>query len=66
MNKRGAVDASNTSLCELGKYYANQGYSPDDLHQEVSELSSSEKMEAIAAYEAQQEWLLMMDEYASL
>jgi hypothetical protein len=66
MNKRGVVDASNTSLCELGKYYADQGYSPDDLHQEVSELSTSEQMSAIAAYEAQQEWLLMMEELASL
>ena len=64
--KRGNIDSSAVQPSELGKYYADQGYSPDDLHQEVSELSTSEQMSAIAAYEAQQEWLLMMDEYASL
>jgi hypothetical protein len=64
--KRGNIDSSAVQPNELGKYYADQGYSPDDLHQEVSELSTSAQMEAIASYTVQQEWLMMMDEYASL
>ncbi len=66
MKHRGNIDSTTVQPDELGKYYANQGYSPDDLHQEVSELSTSEQMSARAAYEAQQEWLLMMVELASL
>ena len=66
MNKRGVVDAGNTSPQELGKYCAEHDWSPDDLSAEIASLSSSAQMSAIAAYEAQQEWLLMMDEYASL
>ena len=66
MNKRGVVDASNTSPHQLGKYCAEQGWSPDDVSAEIAALSTSAQMEVIASYEAQQEWLLMMEEYASL
>lgn len=63
---RGVVSTNNTSPSKLGKYCAEQGWSPDDLSAEIAALSTSAQMEATASYEAQQEWLLMMEELASL